>query len=67
MERLLDEDIRIEPVQGGTHILASYYSNQGYRHWEKYALADLPNDLISGDDLERFGIDVIHHEAGVSE
>jgi hypothetical protein len=31
----------------------------GYRHYRRYKLADLPNDLVGRDDFERLGIDVI--------
>ena len=32
-------------------------------YWTRFALSDLPNDLISADDLERFGITLDEDQA----
>lgn len=41
----------------GTHVVASLWENPpGYVHHERIALADLPNETISGEDLSDFGI-----------
>ena len=57
MQTLLPkEDITIKSMGDGIHVIASLYELRGYRVYEKYALSDLPNDLISLNDLERFGI-----------
>lgn len=38
---------------GADHVAVAMHTNAGYLHWTKFALVDLPNDLVSGDDLER--------------
>ncbi len=60
MERLPKDQIDIKLTSDGLHVIASLYENEGYRHYEKYPLSDLPNELISLDDLKRFGINNIH-------
>jgi hypothetical protein len=46
---------------GRDHIVAGIFEHPpGYIYKIKIALADLPNDLVSLNDLERFGIDPIH-------
>jgi len=62
MKLLPKEEIKIEPSNDGVHIIASLYEHEGYRHWDKYFSSDLPNDLISLHDLERFGINIINVE-----
>lgn len=67
LRRLAPEDILIRPCGDGEYIFASYFEENGWRHWDKYRLSELPNDLISLDDLKRFGINVINSETGGSE
>ncbi|GEM_PF-6017080 len=44
----------------GRRIRAGIYEYPpGYRHSVMVALADLPSDLISLDDLDRFGVNVV--------
>jgi hypothetical protein len=63
MKLLPKEEIKIEPSRDGVHIIASLYEHpDGYRWWDKYKTSDLPNDLISLHDLERFGINIINME-----
>jgi hypothetical protein len=59
MKLLPQEYIEIRLMDDGIHVLASLYEHQGARWWNKYHLSDLPNDLISLDDLKRFGINSI--------
>jgi len=60
MKMLSNDQIKIQPSYDGIHIIASLYEHpKGYRYWEKYRISDLPNDLISLNDLKRFGIDTI--------
>jgi len=64
MKLLPKELIRIEPSYDGVHIIASLYEHPvGYCWWDKYTISDLPNDLISLDDLKCFGINTINMEA----
>lgn len=42
---------------GTDHVAIAMHTNNGYLHWTKFALSDLPNDLISRDDLERVIVD----------
>lgn len=42
------------------HIAVAMHTNAGYLHWTKFALIDLPNDLIGSDDLERVLVNEIH-------
>lgn len=59
---LSEKDWKIKVCKGtwGTHILASTSKRNGYRNWEKFKPSDFPNNLISTDDLERFGIDIVN-------
>lgn len=46
--------------EDGRRVCAGIYEDPpGYRHSVMVALADLPSDLISLDDLDRFGVDVV--------
>lgn len=46
--------------ENGCRVRADIYEHPaGYRHSVMIALADLPSDLISLDDLDRFGVDVV--------
>jgi len=56
LKPLPKDQITLSLEEEGTCVYASLYTNQGYRHYEKYPLSDLPNDLISLEDLERFGV-----------
>lgn len=58
---------QIEIKQEGDYILASLYENEGYRWWDRYEPSDLPNDLISLDDLKRFGINISDIKTAGSE
>jgi len=60
MKRFPKENISIKLMDDGVHVLASLYTHQGARWWDKYHLSDLPNDFISLDDLKRFGINPIN-------
>lgn len=60
MKKLSEEDIKIKLSKDGEYIVASLFENEGYRDWKTYNLSDLPNDLISYDDLKRFGIDAVN-------
>jgi hypothetical protein len=64
--RLPKSEIELQPLPDGRVILASLYAQEMEGdHW-KYCqcipLANLPNDLISLDDLKRFGIDVVNRQ-----
>lgn len=53
------EDVRIEMMEGGQHVAAGLHvtgEEPGTLYWTKVALAELPNDLVGVEDLERFGI-----------
>ncbi|WP_288935083.1 hypothetical protein [uncultured Sphingomonas sp.] len=39
-----------------THLACAFYTRDGTRYWQKVALADLPNDFLSIEDLERHGV-----------
>ena len=57
MERLPKEEWMIEMSRDGKHIMASLYTHpDNVRYWFSYNLSDLPNNDISREDLERFGI-----------
>jgi len=60
MNRLTANQIDIKECNDGLHVIASIYENEGFRHYEKYPISDLPNNLISLNDLKRFGINVIN-------
>jgi hypothetical protein len=63
------DEWRIERC-GLRHVAAGLWEHPtGYRFWEKIALADLPNDLIGVEDLERFGITLVEigHMAAVEK
>jgi hypothetical protein len=42
--------------QGHGYIIAGLWEWRGYRCFVKYRLSELPNDLVSLDDLKRVGI-----------
>ena len=63
MRLLPKEDIVIEASSDGIHVFASLYEHEGCRWWDKYHLSDIPNDLISLNDLERFVINLVNAEA----
>lgn len=50
--KLLPRDEWLFETVPGAVILGAW-ERRGYLWYEKFALADLPNDLISSDDLER--------------
>jgi len=55
MDLLPKELWKIEPI-GDSHVAAGIHEVRGAYHWTKFALADLPNDLLGVDDLKRHGI-----------
>ncbi len=61
--KLGSDEIALKLSGDGRQVLASLYERGGYREWEQYRLADLPNDLISLDDLKRFGINKVDMQA----
>jgi hypothetical protein len=65
MRLLPKNQIRIE--RQGDCILAGLWEEEGYIYWGKFLFSDLPNDLISLDDLKRFGIDIVDVKPGRSE
>jgi len=59
MKLLPKDQLKIDQSPDGIHVIASLYEHpEGYRYWEKYRLSDLPNKLISLDDLKRFRINI---------
>lgn len=44
----------------GNVCVGAYLNHASYICWIKMALDDLPNDLVSIDDLERVGVDIVH-------
>ena len=57
LKLLPKEQYKIQLTKDGKHIAASIYEHpEGVRYWFKYDFSDLPNDFISIEDLERFGI-----------
>jgi hypothetical protein len=59
MPLLPKEQWRLERIPGG-FVAAGIYDNLGHRHWVKFVESDLPNDLVSVEDLERLIVDPIH-------
>jgi hypothetical protein len=59
MTLLPKDQWRLEQIPGG-FVAAGIYDNSEHRHWIKVAESDLPNDLISVEDLERLIVDPIH-------
>lgn len=55
--KLLPRDEWTLSVMPGAVILGAWERN-GYLWYEKFALADLPNDLLGRDDLELFGVNL---------
>ena len=55
VKRLPKSEITMEQMDPDTLIVGAH-EHLGCRFFMKVALADLPNDLIGIDDLERFGI-----------
>jgi hypothetical protein len=45
-------------------LYAAVFSDGYFADWTYYALSLLPNDLISADDLKRFGIDTGNPQPG---
>ena len=63
MKHLSSEQIDIKEMNDGIHIIASLFENEGWRNYEIYHISELPNDLISLNDLKRFGINEIHMQS----
>ena len=59
-KKLRKEDIRIHMCKDGKRVCAALFENEGWLDWEIYALSDLPNNLVSLDDLKRFGINIFN-------
>jgi len=55
MECLDNSEIRIKR-DGDDRVAAALHHVDGVIYWTSHALAELPNDLIGAEDLERFGI-----------
>jgi hypothetical protein len=55
VKRLPKSEITMRQIDSDTLIVGAH-EHMGCRFFMKVALADLPNDLIGIDDLERFGI-----------
>lgn len=49
---------------GDDLIAGVYESPPGTVYYVKIPLSELPNDLISLDDLKRFGIDLVNVQSG---
>jgi hypothetical protein len=49
--------------EGADSIIVGAHEHNGYRWYTRVALADLPNDLVSLNDLERLGVDLIDARA----
>jgi hypothetical protein len=58
MNKLKDEDFRLEESDCGKYVFASLYEDKGYRCWERYHIENLPNENITLDLLNRFHIPV---------
>jgi hypothetical protein len=57
LKRLPKEDIRLQHFPGRSFIEARLFEHPpGCRYSVKIPLSDLPNDLASIEDLERFGL-----------
>ncbi len=51
-------DIKMTPIK--LHIIAGIYEHPpGCMYYHRYCLSDFPNNLISFDDLKRFGINLV--------
>lgn len=62
MRLLSKNQIDIKLSSDNRYVIASLYENNGYREWEKFKLSELPNNLISLDNLKRFGVNIIDME-----
>jgi hypothetical protein len=64
VRRLVPKEEWIIEMLDENHIAAGLWEYpENHVFWEKVALSDLPNDLISFEDLERFGVTLDpHHE-----
>jgi hypothetical protein len=60
-QRLPNKLIDIQLLNDGETVAASLFEYPiSCRWWDKFKLSELPNDLISPEDLIRFGINLIH-------
>jgi hypothetical protein len=64
---LKKEDITIKKCPCGKHLIASFFQNDGYLHYDLYDPSGFPNHLADADDLKRFGIDITNGEASVGD
>lgn len=58
MRRLPDSEKTVHRC-GDLAIVGAHVNEQGYVHYNKFRVSDLPNDLVSRDDLERVLVDVV--------
>lgn len=64
MKRIPSDQITIELSQDDNSVIASLFEYpEGYRYYNKYPISELPNNLISLDDLKRFGINLVDSES----
>ena len=56
MKLLPKEKWHLEVLRDGKHLAAGIYEHLNSLYYIKYDLSDLPNDFISQEDLESFGI-----------
>lgn len=63
MRELPKSEWTISPSRDVGYIIVGAHENNGYVHFTKLALSDLPNDLLGVRDLERLGIDKINFPA----
>ncbi len=50
-------------ARSGDAVVVGSHEHEGYRNYERFALSDLPNNLVSLDDLKRVGVDVVDGRA----
>lgn len=57
MKLLPKSQLMIEPCgNDANYVIIGAYEHLGYRYFQKIRLADLPNNIVSLEDLKRFGI-----------
>lgn len=66
MRLLPKEQIELTIMADG-QIVASLFEREGFRYWQRIDPSNLPNDLISLDDLKRFGIELVNGKAAVKK
>ena len=53
---LLPPEYKDIHLENGAVITALFEYPKGCVHWDRFELSDLPNNLISFNDMERFGV-----------